>query len=83
MFREVYCLVKQCISLYVDHKTARLFEKQRGAFVKSRLVEYWIEQFLAGNPAYIPNYEIIKNGLEAKTSKTQESKPTHIKGVDF
>ena len=85
MFREVYCLVKQCISLYVDHKTARLFEKQRGAFVKSRLVEYWIEQFLAGNPAYIPNYEIIKNGLEAiDSSKTRTSRPSsHNKGDDF
>ena len=77
--------MKQYITLYVNYKTARLFEKQRGAFVKSRLVEFWIEQFLAGNPAYIPNYEIIKNGLEASdTSKTRTSRPSsHNKGDDF
>ena len=76
--------MKQCITLYVDHQTARLFEKQRGAFVKSRLVEFWIEQFLSGNPEYLPDYVKIKNGLEAKTSKTRTSRPSsHNKGDDF
>ena len=74
---------KTYISVYIDYKIAKLFEKNRGVYVKSRLIQFWIEEFLSNNPNFIPN--IIKKPLEKSGDSSKglaNSHPKNNKGVE-
>ena len=80
---EVEYYLKQYITIYIDYDVARLFEKSKGAYVKSRLIQYWIEKFLAGNEEFIPN--LTKKPLEKSGDSSKglaNSHPKNNKGVE-
>ena len=74
---------KTYISVYIDYKIAKLFEKNRGVYVKSRLIQYWIEEFLSNNPNFVP--KLIKKPLEKSGDSSKglaNSHPKNNKGVE-
>ena len=80
---EVEQYLKQYITIYIDYDVARLFEKSKGAYVKSRLIQYWIEKFLAGNDEFVP--KLIKKPLEKSGDSSKgfaNSHPKDNKGVE-
>jgi len=47
-------VAKSIGTYYIDSDVLEAFEKNKAAFVKSQLVEFWIKQFLEKNKEFIP-----------------------------
>jgi len=73
----VYHLKKVCVTYYIDKQVKEAFnDETRVAYVKSKLIESWIRQYLSGDKNFqvdSARYTLVNSRLKEKEGEEDSS----------